>query len=396
MVKDRAISGLICEFNPLHNGHRHIIDEIRSKTDGFLVCVMSGNFVQRGECAIIDKWSRTRMAIENGADLVIELPLPFAISGAEKFAKSGIKILDALGTADNVFFGSEYGETDKLYEISKFLLGDEFSFKIKDSANGAISFASAREGIIRTSLGDEYGEIISQSNNILGIEYIKALLATGSKIKARTIKRIGADHDGSSDGYITSASDIRSKIYKKSEIKEFMPSESYKILEKGIKSGYFPASTDNVTRAILFHLRTTTAEKLKSVPDVREGIENKIISAALECDSLETLYNMVKSKRYSHARIRRIILSSFLGIAKADTEEIPYIRILGMNKNGEEIIRNSTPSIPVVFSYSDIKKLEKTAQNMFDLESTADDVFGLITEKIMDGKTNFTTRFIKY
>lgn len=393
MVKDMLISGVICEFNPLHNGHKYLLDTIKKETGGYTVCVMSGNFVQRGECAIVDKYTRTKMALANGADLVIELPSPFAVATAEKFAFGGVGLLDALGCCDRIYFGSETANVKTLNELSSFIKSNYFNELISDKINNGDNYASVREEIVREVLGDEYGDILHNPNDILAIEYIKALNTFNSNILPFTVKRIGAAHDSADTGVTASAKAIRENITNKKDYKHMMPLESLCLLEDVIKQGNAPASLAYCERSILADLRRAKPDDLRNIPDVSEGIENKIISAAKAASSLDDLYFGVKSKRYSHARIRRIILSYYLCTDRS-YDRIPYIRVLGMNKAGLEIVKSGENRLPFVMNYSDVKKLDDYSRKLFDHEALVDDMYALMKPVIGDSGKYYTTPII--
>lgn len=388
MVKDEVISGIVCEFNPFHNGHRYLLEQVKARNSGYLVCVMSGNYVQRGECALLDKWARTECALENGADLVLELPLPFAVSGAETFARGGVQVLQGLGGVDILAFGSESGEVEPLLRCAEFLLSPQFREEIKKRANGPVTFARARSEAVAAVLGDEYAALLQESNNILGIEYLKAL--QGSGLTPFTVKRHMAGHKEGSRGQFASASFLRSQIRSGGEFRPFVPKASAALLE----TSPF-ARMELAERAVLYKLRTMTPQELLRVPDVGEGLENKLLQAAGTSASLEELYSSVKSKRYSHARIRRAVLSAFLGLEKRHTAHVPYLRVLGLNGNGEKILRNGAHSLPLVCSYGDVKKLDDSCRELFSLEARADDLYGLMRDPVTASGTDYTTRIIK-
>ena len=390
MVKDMLISGVICEFNPLHNGHKYLLDAIKKETGGYTVCVMSGNFVQRGECAIIDKYRRTKMALANGADLVIELPSPFAVATAEKFAFGGVSLLDALGCCDRIYFGSESGTATELSFIAKLLKSEEFSSALSDEIRTGDNFATARENAVKKLAGSEVANMLRKPNNILGIEYIKALETLKSSIKPYTVKRIGADHDSEDKGVNASAKAIRECMLSGSAYSHMMPEDNIYYINDAVKHGEAPASLAYCERSILADLRRAKPEDLLNIPDVSEGIENKIISAARVSGTLVGLYAKIKSKRYSHARIRRIILSYYLRIDKS-FNRIPYIKVLGMNRNGLDIIKSKTNTLPYVVNFSDVKKLDDYSQELFAHEAMIDDIYALMQPVVADGGKYYTT-----
>lgn len=396
MVAKNKISGVICEFNPLHNGHAALLRHIKRETDGPVVCVMSGNFVQRGEAAALDKWSRTRLALLNGADLVIELPLSWAISGAERFALGGVSLLHALGCIDNIWFGSESGNADKLKQIAEYLLSEEFSAHIKPHLSQGLSFAAARGKAIEETLGAEAAQLNEQPNNILGIEYCKALLKIQSDIRPQTIKRFSVEHDAAAAaGNFASASLLRKMSAEDGDISPFVPTETAACIHALQIKKQYPAGISYLQRGILGYLSTCSSDTLRNVPDVSEGIENRIIAAAGAVSTLEEMYDAVKTKRYSHARIRRIVLSAYLGLTKDLPETPPYIRVLGMNDAGAEILRHAVPSLPYVMRPADVKKLSLEAQHIFELEARADDLYALCTETRRPAKLDYTEKLIR-
>lgn len=385
MLKSKNVTGLICEFNPFHNGHQYILDKIRQSTGGYIACVMSGNFVQRGECAIVDKWKRAEAALRCGADLVIELPLPFAVSTAEKFAAGGISLLNGLNCVDRLTFGSETGDIDLIVKTAEYLLSEKFKADIRPEIDGGTPFASARSRAAALNLG--CAEILNNSNDILGVEYVKALIQSNSSIKPEAIKRHAIGHDKGSSGDFASASEVRRILRSGGDPWRFMPEAAAEIL----KSGYNPAILANLERAVLYKLRTMSAGDIRKLPDISEGIEYRIKAAAGNAGSIEELYSMIKSKRYSHARIRRIVLSALLGIHSAHSEKMPYIRILGMNENGRDIIGRAL--LPVIGGYGDAKKFGVT--ELYELEAAATDIYGLMTECVTPAGMEYKKQLIK-
>lgn len=396
MVAKNVISGVICEFNPLHNGHAALLRRIRAETGGSVVCVMSGNFVQRGEAAALDKWSRTRLALQSGADLVLELPLPWAMSGAERFAMGGVSLLNALGSVQQLWFGSECGDIAPLMEIARYLVSPRLIKDMQPHLASGLSFASARSKAVHTALGADYAALCSQPNNILGIEYCKALLKIGSAMAPHTLPRIRVGHDAEqADGAFASASLVRRLSAAGGDISAFVPAETETCIRTLREAGQYPAELRYLERAILGFLSTVPPERLRGVPDVSEGIENRICTAAKTASTLTELYDMVKTKRYSHARIRRIALGAFLGLTADLPEKLPYIRVLGMTARGAELIRIASPSLPYVMRPADLKPLSAEAHRIFGLEARADDLYALCTERRRPAGLDYTERLIR-
>lgn len=372
------VAGIIAEYNPFHNGHAYLVEKARENGATHVVAVMSGNFVQRGEPALLDRSVRTEAALMNGVDLVLQLPAVYAASAAQSFARAAVEILDGTGFVDELVFGSECGDTEKLISAVCALESEKLKPLLDDELKKGISFASARENALR-SIDPESADIIKSPNNILGIEYISALRRLGSRIVPVTFPRIGVEHDSKeTGGNIASASRIR-ELFSVGGWEDFVPGNTAELYKNAPA-----ADIKRIENAILYKLRTTDAESLSKAPDVSEGIENRIISAAETATNLEELYSFSKTKRFSHARIRRIILSHFLGFTAEDIAiSAPYIRVIGFNEKGAELIRNakSTASLPVITKAADIALLGENAKRIFSLECKAGDIFAMCFEK---------------
>lgn len=391
MALKNGISGIICELNPPHNGHNALFDRAKSESRA-LVAVMSGNFVQRGEAAILDKWSRARLALDLGADLVLELPLPWALAAAERFALGGTAVLNALGCVDALWFGSECGETAALSEIAELLGSDGFSEALHPFLAAGLPFAAAREKAVETLLGTEKAALLRESNNILGVEYLKAIRTLGAKLAPRTMRRIGVSHDGGApSGDFASASYLRTA----ENIAPYVPNAVAERIEALKKAGQYPARLEYLERAILAHLSTAEPDALRSVPDVSEGLENRLKEAARTAQTLSELYDGAKSKRYSHARIRRIALASYLGITDDLPPLPPYLHVLGMTDRGAEILGSASPTLPLVARPADVKTLSAEAQRIFALEARVDDIYALCTARRRPAGMTYTEKLIR-
>ena len=377
------VAGIICEYNPFHNGHKLHVGSTARHGASHIISVMSGSFVQRGESAVMSKFARAECAVQNGVDLVIELPVVWSTANAQNFARGGCSILNALGCVDFLSFGSECGDIDRLERASDILRTDEFSVLLKDRLNEGMSFASARESAV-SALSDDVS-VLRTPNDILAIEYINSLKELSCKMELFAVKRGGAEHDSHmQSGCIASSSLIREKIRKNESFYEFVPENTVKIIENELNNSRFPADFSKLETALLAALRRMTAEQIRNAPDISEGIENRIYSAVRDGASLAEIYNKAKTKRYSHARIRRIILNSFLGINSDDVKsDPPYARVLAFNERGAEILRaaKKKTKIPIITKVSQIKALDGCAKRIFALESYATDVFSLTMPK---------------
>ena len=338
------ICGVTTEYNPLHNGHLYQLNDLRKNGADTIIAVMSGNFVQRGEPAICDKWIRARAAVECGIDLVVELPSAWAVASAQRFAEAAVEIMARLGV-DTIGFGCECGNAEQLICAAKHLTGDVFNNNLKQAISEGVNYPTAV-----TKAAELYREILTGANNALAIEYIKAAQKHIPNCNFIAVKRIGAEHDGQDthDGF-ASASKVRELIFTGGDYKHYVPDKMAFGLEKVISDGLAPASLIRIERGILAKLRTMSPAALRTVPDVSEGLENRILAAAKSVSDLKTLYDAVKSKRFTHARIRRIILNAYLDTtAELQNTPVPYIRPLAFNKKGSEIIKNAADSgIPI-------------------------------------------------
>lgn len=384
-----SVCGIIAEFNPLHTGHKYLID--KAKEYGPVVCAISSNFVQRGDCAIFEKRIRAKSALVCGADIVVEMPVLWSMSTAQNFALCGVAQLMQMG-CDKIIFGSESGDIDALRNCAEILLSKEYEQTIKEKLKSGKTFASIRQETAE-SLGAPKG-ILATANNNLAIEYIIAGKKLGFSGEFLTVKRQGAMHDTKDIGEFVSASLIREKLQlgEYDFAKEFVPKELHCFIEKDNIS-----DIKNIEKAVLAVLRTKRKDDFKSLPDISEGIENKLFSAVSLAESLDVLYNEIKVKRYTLSRIRRLVLSAFLGI---DNEfflkKPPYVRVLGFSKTGEKHLKNvAKDSKRIVLCVSEIEKLGSDAQKVFEYECKVTDLYALSLPKALPCGLEYTSKIIK-
>lgn len=377
MVQLLNIIGVICEFNPFHNGHKFLLDSIKkSFPECLAVAIMSGNFVQRGDTAIIDKFTRAKQALVNGFDLVVELPVAYAVSSAEIFAKAGVKIAEAL-CCDTLAFGSE-SEVAVLKKIADLHFNDEFNECIKSELKKGKNYPMALQEAIVTRLENEENldeDLLKGSNNILAIEYLKAL--KGTNIKPFAIKRQGVSHDSEiKNEEFASASAIRTMLNNNlNDAFDFMPKNATKKDFKNL------ANINNLEKPISYKLRTMSKEDFTNLPDVSEGLENRIFEAVRSCCTIEELLNTIKTKRYTHARLRRILIYAILGINKEiQRTTVPYVRVLGFNNKGSEVLKESKKAklLPIITKVSkSIKELSQKDKVILEKDILASDIWAL-------------------
>lgn len=371
---------IVAEFNPLHNGHKFFIDEIRKQGVSHIIAVMSSNFVQRGEPAVFSKETRTKMALENGIDLVIELPTKWSMSTAQRYALSAMKIANSLGVVDAVCFGSECGDVNLLDKIAKALGSEEFELYLKKQLLRGLTFAKARQNALEEFFLCEdldIKNIISKPNNILAIEYLKALRELNSDIKVLTIKRCENPKN------ISSASDIRRLLVNEhNDYKNYIPEKVAEIIEN--QNNNF-AILENAEQAVVYSLKSTDKNELSKIADVSEGIENRILDVANKFSKIDEILNCVKTKRYTMSRIKRIVLSNFLNISEKEQKdfEIEFIKILGTNEKGLEVLKKikECSKIKVISNFSDIKKLDEKSKRIFYKEEKISDIYKTFFQK---------------
>ena len=404
------ILGIVAEYNPFHYGHLYHLEQSKKliKPD-CAVAVMSGNFVQRGEPALIDKWSRTEMALKNGVDLVIELPLIYSISSAENYAFGAIKILKSLGNSLTLSFGSECGDIDILSEIADIFIYEpkEYLAVLNHDLSRGMSFPKAREHAALMYLNNirKFSKVLKGPNNILATEYLKAIKILNAKnINLTTIKRKGSEYDDLclSDKY-SSATAIRHAVSTKEDVEQFVPKNSYDILKNKIDNNEIIYGLKKYEQAILYAFRTMTLEEIANLPDVCEGLENLIKKSANSCNTLEELISKIKSKRYTLTRINRILLYALLFITKTDMEESykanPYIRVLGMNEKGKELISNISKNNKKLNIITSPKKFldtskNKVLKNMLEKDILASNIYTLGYTKNSRANLDFTNKLI--
>ena len=359
------ITGIICEYNPLHNGHKKQIDKIRQMKgeDCGIVCLMSGNFVQRGMPAIFDKSLRAKAAILCGADLVLELPTTYALRSAEGFAQGGIDIL--ANFCNHLCFGAENADTEKLMQTAKALLSEDFSVALRCHLDQGLSFPAARQSALE-QMGQD-GSILESPNNILAVEYCKAILNSNSTMTPLPILREGNYHDNIPDVSNPSATSVRQEILSDRPWSAYVP--------QAATTCYENATTHSISageRAILGRLRTMTEAEFAAVPFGSEGLWRKLMHAAKKEPTLETVLASVKSKRYTRTRLDRMVMCAFLGITKQDLQSTaPYVRVLALNARGREILKLARKT----GAFPNIGQVQDSAYQL--LEDRCGDLYGL-------------------
>ena len=411
------VLGIIAEYNPFHNGHLFHLNESKKLTgSSYTVAIMSGNFAQRGNTSIIDKWSKAKSAIECGVDLVVELPVLYSTSSAENFAEGAIKILDSLKVVDYLSFGAETADINLLNNIATVLNEEPKEYKslLSEELKKGLSYPKARENALMIYLNDikKYSNVLSSPNNILGIEYIKALKKYNSIIQPIAMPRHESGHnDLNYHGNIASSTAIRN-ITKNNGfdiLRKLMPEPSYTNLIKNIKVGHVVPDLSvfekeiKVDGEIIFNLRKMSIYDISQLPDVSEGLEFAIKNAANSCNSLVELLNIIKSKRYTQTRIQRILLYSLLGITKKDIaiskKTQPYVRVLGFNEKGKYLISEVAKANPKLNIITSVKKftdknLNRNLKSMLEKDIWATDIYTIGYEYDSWSNLDYTNKII--
>ena len=392
------VLGTIAEYNPFHNGHLyHIKKSIEETGADFVICVMSGNFVQRGNTSIIDKWTKAKMALANGVDLVIELPTVYSVSSAENFAEGAIKLLDSLKIVDTISFGIEAKDIASLNNIANvfYMEPKEYTNILNHELKKGISFPKARENAVMMYLNDikQYANILTGANNILAIEYLKAIKKLKSKLNPIGIRREKVLYNDEIiiDDF-ASATAIRKMIAtgQFEEIQKVMPKSSYALLSKFQKE-------------IIYNLRKMKVGDIAQLADVSEGLENAIKNAANSCNNVVDFVNIVKCKRYTQTRIQRILIYALLGITSekmmTSKKTTPYARILGFNEKGKKLIsqivkhNKRAQIVTSVKKYMDESK-NKALKEMLETDIFATNVYTLGYESDSWSNLDYTNKII--
>jgi len=382
-VEELKIAGIIVEYNPMHRGHVRLFRRIREELgeDTAVVCAMSGDFVQRGDLAILRRHARAEAAVRSGADMVLELPLPWALASAEAFAAGAVKILLAAG-ATHLAFGSESADIQALRRVAETLMSDAFPAALREELRGAVSFASARQSAVARLLGSADAAILSRPNDILGVEYMKALLRERRGTEIVLCRRSGGGHDSADLGDEPSSSAIRASISegREREAVAAMTEPMADIYLREVSAGRAPVFINNAERAILAKLRSMRMEEFRPLCEGDEGLSRRFAAAAVRAGSLKEVLELTSTRRYPAARIRRMICWAWLGLDPgARPIRIPYLRPLAMNAVGRNLLAGlrTGGELPVLTKGADAGKLGGDAEKLMDMESHASDLFAI-------------------
>ncbi|MEQ8173580.1 MAG: nucleotidyltransferase [Syntrophomonadaceae bacterium] len=392
-----AVLGIVAEFNPFHNGHQYLlkqtIDQIQPSA---VICVMSGNFTQRGEPAICNKWARAEMALQAGVDLIIELPFCFAARSAYYFARGALLTLHKTGVVSHIAFGSESGRLEPLTSVAQLLASEPEAYRslLKKYLNQGLSFPVARSHALQIALPQDLqiSDILRGSNNILGIEYLHVIYEEKLPLVPITICRQGSDYHSTELGSYASASAIRLAAGKEDPsplISPTMPLLSWDILQREITRGCSPVLPNALEQSILLRLRSISKADLAKIYEVTEGLENRIKDAARTCTTLDSIRHRIKSKRYSLTRIDRVLLYALLSLSKEQIDSFDrtgpqYLHILGFSSKGRKILQGikNKSSLDLLLRGKDVARLLNDSSHpgaqMLALDVMATDIYTLL------------------
>ncbi len=379
-------AGIVCEYNPFHNGHLYHIKKTKESGADFIVCVMSGNFVQRGECAFSDKWTRAEAAIRCGADVVIDLPVPWACASAENFARGSIGLLCDFGV-DMLSFGSEWDDTELLESCAAALDDERAVALLKEKMSRGLSYPFALCEAVKEVYGEREAEVLSSPNSTLATEYIRAIKRINPTVKLLPVKRYGSLHD-SDEITESTASASRIRAFDAFDYgKIYIPDEAFEAFENAFKTGNGPYRMKTGERAVLSFLREMKKADYSLYVTDETGLSSRIYEAVQTADSLDTLYEKAKSKNFTHSRVRREVMNLFLKIPKdLSKEKVPYIRILAINERGKALLADAkkNSSVPLVTRHGEMSAFCKRARDVYEIQCSSTDKFAFFSEKIRD------------
>jgi len=391
------VCGITAEYDPFHNGHLYQTAILREQGFTHIVAVMGGNFSQRGTSSALSKKAKVKAALDSGVDLVIELPVCCCLSGAEGFAKGGVFLLHSICTTDAIAFGSECGDIEILKQAAAACVSPEVNEYIRKHLSSASGYAQIREEAVRALCGDRVADALKHPNDILATEYIKSATTFGYTGKLIPVKRTGARHNSDlSQGNIASASHIRS-MTDLDMISKYVPNATLSVMKQEFEAGRYPADNGRLSHAIVSRLRTLPTKIFSELPDISEGLENRIYNAVRRFGTVDEIVKSATSKRHPSSRIRRILTCAAIGITAQDSKTLPqYIRPLGATDKGIELLGqiSQRAALPLFTKSSQITDLDYRAQRQFDLECSASDLYTLATPTPYPCGEEITSKFV--
>ena len=401
------VVAIISEYNPFHNGHKYQIDKIRENLgdDTAVIAIMSGNYTQRGETAITDKTIRAKAACDCGVNLVLELPFPFCSSSAEFFASAGVRIADKLSIVDYLAFGSESGDISLLSDVAEIMSSEEYILQLEslttDKKYQSLGYPELCEAAVNTLYGTKLNNFFTP-NNILAIEYLKALKKEKSRILPYTVKRESAIHDGdiNENSHIQSASAIRAKISEAEfSALDYIPNIAKETFSNASKEGKMPSDMSKLDTAIISSLRLNSPSNTVDIHDAAGGLYNRLCTQSTKVTSISSLMSETETKKYTKARIRRAILNTYFGVTSSDVRMLPvYTQVLAMDTVGMSLLKRikKATDFPVITKPSSFKDYTADVIRQATLSHKADSIYGLTLKSPYQGDYPLTfTPYVK-
>ena len=394
-----AVAGIVAEYNVFHRGHAWQLGELRRRLgeDTAVVVCMSGNFVQRGDLAILSKHARAEMALLGGADLVLELPTPWSTAAAERFARGAAAVLAATGVVTHLVFGCECGSLEPLTRVAACLDHESYHGAVRRFLRQGVTFAAVRQAALGLpELAGEAAACLAQPNNALAVEYLRSLAALGSTIVPVALPRVGAGHDSRWPGEYPSASFIRAKLLSGGSWRDGVPETTAAVIVREMEAGRGPVSALTCERAVLSRLRAMPEEAFAAYDGGGEGLYRRFYRAVHSAATVEDILLAAKTKRYPLSRLRRMLLHSYLDVRTPEKDEMPpYLRVLGANGTGRALLKTmrGTAALPVLTKPGHARQLDEAAQRLFALESRCTDLYTLaypVLEQALPG-SEYTT-----
>ena len=396
---------IISEYNPFHTGHKHHVNKIREEfgTNTRIISIMSGNYTQRGEIAIMDKSLRAECAVKSGVNLVLELPFPFSMASAEIFAKCGVSLASKISVVDYLSFGSESGDINELYRVAKNMISTKYNAElmrlIKNDTK--LGYATCMEIAYKNIYSYEIKNVSFTPNNILALEYIKQIIKQNSRIKPHTIKRCGSDYseDNITDNQHQSATAIRNLL--NTDIHsalDYIPKETIDVIFNAYNRKQLPTDAEKNSSAIISHFRLNSSSRKIKTHDSDEGLYNRLKNSSFQTDTITGLIELTDTKKYTHARIRRAIWYSFFGVTSSEIKKVPkYTQVLAMDSVGKSILKaiKKMTDFPVVTKPSATASLPDDAKLQKARSDLADSIFQMTKPSFSPGDASLTkTPFI--
>ena len=369
-------AGIVCEYDPFHKGHRYQIERIREMLgrDTAVVCAMSGNFVQRGGPAVMNKFARASAAAAEGADLVLELPTPVSLSSAEGFAAGAVALLAAAGVCRYLCFGTETEDLDALRKLAEILCAGGTDERIRARMKTGVSYAEARQETLRELTGDS-ADCLSFPNNILAVEYLKAVRRQNAPLEPVPVLRTGGGHDGS--GW--SAKAVRAALRSGEEWRDTVPDHARAVLEAELAAGRAPVAWRSLEQAALYRLRTMSRFEFAGLPDATEGLGDRLWKTVRQAETLDRLLELAKTRRYAMSRLRRMVTCAWLGIRAGEDARPRYLRVLAAGEKGRAVLSEmkTAAALPVLVRSDEARKLPAEARAAFEREAGWTDLYVL-------------------